>query len=64
MNNYINFRLLSDYSNRVSTLDDLLKVVSDGNYDDDFVRAKLNDRDYEDFISGMSVEKSYLIMVY
>lgn len=54
MNNCVNFRLLSDYSNRVSTLDDLLKVVSDGNYDDDFVRTKLNDRDYEDFISGVS----------
>ena len=54
MNNCVNFRLLSDYSNRVSTLDDLLKVVSDGNYDDDFVRAKLNDRDYEDFICGVS----------
>jgi hypothetical protein len=54
MNNLVNFRLLSDYSNRVSTLDDLLKIVSSGNYDDDFVRAKLNDRDYEDFICGVS----------
>ena len=54
MNNCINFRLLSDYSNKVSTLDALMKVVSEGNYTDDFVRMKLNDRDYEDFISGVS----------
>jgi hypothetical protein len=54
MNNCVNFRLLSDYSNKVSTLDQLITVVSEGNYNDEFVRMKLNDRDYEDFICGVS----------